>query len=69
MSASKQAMTDKDEDFDFEGDETEASDSADEPERVVKLVLNLDARRRLEDYREQREMEKLLKDDFDDFDD
>lgn len=69
MGASKQAMTEKDEDFDFEADEADSSDTPDDSERVTKVVVNLDARRRLEDYRERREMEKLLKDDFDDFDD
>ncbi|MDH3327489.1 MAG: hypothetical protein OEM38_12340 [Gammaproteobacteria bacterium] len=30
-----------------------------------KAPINLDARRRLEEYREQRELERLLKDEFD----
>ncbi|MDH5257130.1 MAG: hypothetical protein OEX07_03955 [Gammaproteobacteria bacterium] len=36
---------------------------------VEDKAVNLDARRRLEDYREKRELERLLNDEFDYLDD
>lgn len=53
-------------DDDFEADDIDDSDDmAEQP----KTTFNLDARRRLELLKEQREMERLLKDDFDFLDD
>lgn len=53
-------------DDDFEGGEIE--DQSDSAEKVTGTI-NIDARRRLEDYRDKRELERLLKDDFDYLDD
>lgn len=66
MNAQNQMMNDKDEDFDF--DVVDSGDS-EVQETVVQTTSYTDARRRLEEYREQREMERLLRDDFEDFDD
>lgn len=61
---SNNVYEDKDDDFEDEGNGDQESEDIQE----VPAKMNSNARRRLEELREQRELDELIKDDFD-FDD
>lgn len=51
-------------DYSEDGDEDENALRADIPVST-KMPINLDARRRLEEYRDQQELARLMRDEFD----
>jgi len=56
---------------DFLSEEIGVEEMDDQNETVftIETALNIDARRKVEDYQEQRELERLINDEWDYFDD
>lgn len=62
-------LLEDDDNLDDVNDTSTEIDVEDEVIEKMKSTINIDARRRVEDYRDQRELERLLNDEFDYLDD
>ena len=56
-------------DFLSEGFDAEEIDDQSDIVETIKTTINIDARRKVEDYQEQRELNRLINDEWDYFDD